>query len=217
MALDRGIIDQQLKALGESASWWDHRELRDLPSVLNADEEILAISRGKAARPRWLHRSWLIVITDARLICLRSARGSGWRQLELSAHQAERVALRVGLFRGRVLIATPGRTYRLLVPRADVYKLLAAVSSWGIPGKEPLSGFGPTRMARRLFDHVLALPTVALSPDAASGARQRVIPPPPNPRVEVLEDEVQQLRQQVDFLEQLLRERHQSQSAHDSA
>jgi hypothetical protein len=52
MGMDRGRIDQQLEALGEGSRWWDVRELRDLPAVLDADEEILAIARGKLARVR---------------------------------------------------------------------------------------------------------------------------------------------------------------------
>ena len=208
MPLDRGIIEQQLQAIGESPTWWDERELRDLPAVLHADEQILAISRGKLARPRFMHRSWLFVVTDQRLVCVRSARRSSWRQLELRAHNAERVALRVGLFRGRVLIATPDRTFRLLVPRPDVYKLLQAISSWGVPGKEALAGFGPTRVARRLFDHVLALPAAAVDPGSVNNnTRRRLAPSAAEARVETLESEIQELRKQVDFLEQLLRER----------
>ena len=57
MPVDRGAIDQQLRALGE-ASRWNERELRDLPAVLHADETILAISRGKLARLRWMRRSF---------------------------------------------------------------------------------------------------------------------------------------------------------------
>ena len=126
MPIDRGTIDQQLRALGET-SRWDERELRDLPTVLHSDETILAISRGKIARLRWLRRSWLIVVTNERLLCLRSS-GRSWRQLEVSASQIARVALRIGVFRGRVIVLTTGSTYRLLVPRWDAYKLLTALS-----------------------------------------------------------------------------------------
>ncbi|MGH7446291.1 MAG: PH domain-containing protein, partial [Longimicrobiales bacterium] len=110
MPIDRGIIDQQLQALGESSHWWDHRELRDLPAVLDAGEQILALARGKIARVRWLRRSWLIVVTDRRLLCQRSAGRTGWRQLEVSALQFTRVAIRVGVFHGRVLLTAGGQT-----------------------------------------------------------------------------------------------------------
>jgi hypothetical protein len=207
MPVDRGAIDQQLRALGE-ASRWNERELRDLPAVLHADETILAISRGKLARLRWMRRSWLIVVTSERLLCLRSS-GRSWRQLEVSASQIARVALRIGVFRGRVIVVTMGNTYRVLVPRADAYKLLAAISSIAQSGEQAISGFGPTRVARRVIDHMLAMPAAALDPQPAGPPVQRILPDPARERrLDMLEEQVQQLQQQVDFLEQLLRERH---------
>lgn len=211
MPIDRGLIDQQLLALRESSQWWDEREFRDLPAVLHSDERILALSRGKIARLRWLRRTWLIVVTDRRIVCLRSAGRTGWRQLEVAAGQIERAALRVGLFRGRVLVVAGGQTFRLLVPRADAYKLMTALSTLGSHAKDTFTGFGPTHLVRRVMDHVLALPAAAFDP---AGPRQIQAPPAPpivaEHRVQSLEEEVQELRQQVDFLEQLLRQRHPS-------
>lgn len=194
-----------MSALGESARW-DQRELRDLPAVLHADEHILAISRGKIARVRMMRRSWLIVITDQRLLCIRSS-GRTWRQLEVPASQISRAALRIGLFRGRVIVVTTAHTYKLLVPRADAYKLLEALSSLASNGEQAIS-FGPTRIVRRVVDHVLAMPAAAMNPNA-----KLPVPRPPvdssvrDRRIDLLEEQVQQLQQQVDFLEQLLRER----------
>jgi hypothetical protein len=75
-----------------------------------------------------------------------------------------------------------------------------------------------------MIDHVLALPAVALGPDTPSArppdpdpARGRALPPAVQSAVEdrlqSLEHEVQELRQQVEFLEQLLRQRHAASSA----
>jgi hypothetical protein len=209
MPIDRGIIDHQLQALGESSRWWDRRELRDLPAVMDHDEQIMAISYGKLGRVRLMRRPWLIVVTSRRLLCLRSAAGrASWRQLEVSADQIARVALRVGLFRGRVLIVAEGSMYRLLVPRLDAYKLLNALSTLGTPRDEALLGFGPTRMIRRVLDHVLALPAAAVNPHPPRPLPVIAVTHAADQRVQVLEDEVQELRQQVEFLEQLLRERH---------
>jgi hypothetical protein len=208
MSIDRGILDQQLKALGESPRWWEQREFRDLPTVLHADERVLAISRGRVARIRWLRRTWLIVVTDRRLVCLRSARRTSWRQLEVGADQIERVALRIGPLHGRVVVATRGRTHRMLVPRPDGYKLSSALSALSAPAREAPSALRPTLMVRRVIDHVLALPAAAFGPDTAPAA-PAALPPPPGAleaqeRIHALEDEVDELRQQVVFLEQLL-------------
>jgi hypothetical protein len=119
------------------------------------------------------------------------------------------VALRVGVFRGRVIVLTTGDTYRLLVPRRDAYKLLTALSSLATSGEQAISGFGPTRIARRVIDHVLAMPAVALEPESQK-LPARALPDVAgrDRRMDMLEEQVQQLQQQVDFLEQLLRERH---------
>jgi hypothetical protein len=213
MPIDRGVIDQQLLTLRESSHWWDQREFRDLPAVLHADEHIIALSRGKLARFR---RKWLIVVTDRRLVCMRSAGGTGWHQLEVSAEQIERAALRVGPFRGRVLVVAGGQTYRLLVPRQDAYKLMTALSDLGTHANDALTGFGPARMVRRVMDHVLALPAAALNPGVPVRVAVTTDTSATDRRFQALEDEVQELRQQVDFLEQLLRERHPSIGSEES-
>lgn len=217
MAIGRGVIDQQLEELGEGMRWRDQRELRDLAAVLNADERLLAIARGKLARTR-LSRSWLIVVTNARLLCLRTTGRATWAQLEVPAGQIARVALRVGPFRARVRVVAGGHRYRLLVPRADAYKLMSALSS--IAPKTAGPGVRPARMVTRIVDHMLALPAVALGPAPAVPAAAPAPPAPRAPdagandadateaRIQLLEEQVQQLQQQVDFLEQLLRERH---------
>jgi hypothetical protein len=208
MPIDRGALDQQLQEIGEATRWWNQREMRDLPAVLNSTEQIAAIARGRVARVRVLRRTWLIVVTDDRLLCLRSARNKGWRQIEVNGAHISRVSLRIGPFKGRVIVVADGQTYKLLVPRADAYKLNSALMQMGAVGNPSLTGFGPTRAVRNMIDHVLALPAVALGPAAT--------PLPPAPTVDMnaidqrfnrLEVEVQQLREQVEFLEQLLRER----------
>lgn len=210
MPLDRGLIDQQLQALRETPQWWDLRELRDLPAVLHADERILAISRGKVGRIRWLRRSWLIIVSDQRLLCIRSG-SSTWRQLEIRGPQIARTALRVGLFRGRVIVQAGALTLKLLVPRADAYKLVNALARLGTPPDEAFSGFAPTRVVRRVMDHVLALPAAALEPGPMPASAPR-LPPADyarvDQRVQAMEDELHELRRQVDFLEDLLRQRH---------
>jgi hypothetical protein len=208
MPIDRGVIDQQLQALGESPRWWEQREFLDLPAVLQADERMLAIARGKVARLRWLRRTWLIVVTDRRLVCLRSAGRSTWRQLEVNAGQITRVRLRIGPFHGRVIIEARSGKVRLLVSRLAGYRLSTALSTLSVPPREMVSGFRPARIARRVLDHVLALPAVALSPEMPGTPRPAPPALPPSPeateRIHALEDEIEELRQQVRFLEQLL-------------
>jgi hypothetical protein len=76
---------------------------------------------------------------------------------------------------------------------------------------ETIPSFRPGLMVRRVIDHVLALPAVALNPE---GPRPPApLPPPANKgvsdeHVHALEAQLDELRQQVDFLEQLLHQQH---------
>jgi hypothetical protein len=209
MSIDRGVIEAQLEDIGEGSRWWDKREMRDLPEVLHADERILAISRGKVARIRVVGRPWLILVTDRRLLCMRSGAHGGWRQFEVPARQLGRVSLRVGPFRGRVRVDTASSSYRMLVPRDEAYRLERALSGIVPPAKPSGSGFEPGRMVRRVIDHVLALPAAALGPDVNGEAPpRRQESRESDERLEALEAEVEGLREQVEFLEELLRQRH---------
>ena len=62
-----------------------------------------------------------------------------------------------------------GRTYRLLVPRPEAYRVRNALSNLGTAAERP-ARLAPTRMVHRMIDHVLALPAVALGPDPAQPA-----------------------------------------------
>ncbi|HSJ25966.1 MAG TPA: hypothetical protein VK929_14915 [Longimicrobiales bacterium] len=213
MPIDRGTVDLQLEALGGSSSWWNERELRDLPNVLVPGERILSIARGKLGRLRWFRRSWLVVATDRRLLCLRSERKAGWRQFQVRAEEIRRAALRVGPFRGRVLAHTATDTWRVLLPRSEAYDLHQALSDIASPAAPSSNGGSPRRMVARVVDHILAFPAAAMEPDRPR--RQVPVPAPlPQPlpdavteRMETLEEETDELRRQVSFLEQLLKER----------
>lgn len=209
MPLDRALIEQQLAALGEPAQWWERREMRDLPSAMNADERIQAIAVGRLKRVSW-RREWLIVVTNERLICLQRGNRMGRRQLDLHASEITDVTERVRVFRTRLIVRAYGEVYRLRVKRADAHKLNAALGQLVQPRERPAAARRtPAVMAQRVIQHMLELPGVALD----NTPRPRALPAPafdPAPlerRLQLLEDEVQRLQQQVDFLEDLLQQR----------
>jgi hypothetical protein len=216
MPIDRSTLERQLDELGGSSHWWNERELRDLPAILQHDEQVLAVARGKVGRLRFLRRSWLIVVTDTRLLCIRSSRRFGWRQFEIGAEHMRRVTLRIGPFRGRVRVESAGETLKLLLPRMDAYEVHRSLNILAEPAAQLAARPGARRVMRRVVDHILAFPAVALEPEttkrrAAAPPQQPQLPAPPSPqvteRMESLEEETEELRQQVEFLEQLLRER----------
>jgi hypothetical protein len=104
-----------------------------------------------------------------------------------------------------------GYTYRLLLPRPDAYKVSSALATIGPTPRDSMPSFRPTIMARRVIDHVLALPAVVLQP--TTPRQELPVPakqadPAVEEHVEALEGQIDQLRQQVDFLEQLLHQHH---------
>ncbi len=219
MPLDRGTIEQQLEALGESSRWWERRELRDLPTAMHADERILAIALGKVSRSRrpGFARQWLLLVSNARLLCLQPAKGMSRRQLDLPASQITGLSVRPRLFRTRVIVVSHDVKYRLRVTRADGFKLFAALSNIMPVRPDSLAGRGPGIMVQRVVRHILALPTAALQPEA-----KPVAPSPPfdpttlERRLQLLEDDVQRLQQQVDFLEDLLDQRSNLMAQHET-
>ena len=207
MPLDRGTVEQQLQAIGEGSRWWEQLELRDLPDALHANENIRAIAVGAIWREMMIRRNWLIVVTDQRMLALRSGRKMMRKQLELTGNDITRVSMRMGPFNAQIKILASGSKIRIKVKRPEGYKLLNALSLLTPRREEPIKA-GLGSMAGRVIQHVLDLPTAALHP----GERvQAALLPAPDPmteqRIQALEDQVQRLQQQVDFLEALLRQR----------
>lgn len=208
MPLDHSSIERQLAGLGEPTTWWERRELRDLPSALNADEEIRAIALGKLQRRGILQREWLIVVTNGRLLCLQTGKRMGRRQLDLHAGQITDVSIRTRVLRAIVIVRAYDGAYRLRVRRSDAVKLVAALSQLMQPReRRAVTNATPTVMVGRVIRHMLALPS------AAVGDEPPLIPAPPkipqdvDARLQLLEDQMQRLQQQMDFIEELLQQR----------
>ncbi len=207
MPLDHAIIEQQLAALGEPSSWWERRELRDLPSALHADEQIRAIALGRLLRTGWL-RDWLFVVTNQRLICLQTDKHMGRRQLDLHAGQLTDVSIRTRVLRAIVMVRAYGEAYRLRVRRSDAVKLVAAISQLMQPRERPpVANPTPGVMVGRVIRHMLALPYAAVEDANALPAKAAQLSPDVGARLQQLEDQMQRLQQQMDFIEELLQQR----------
>jgi hypothetical protein len=211
MSIDRGAIDEQLRAIGENAAWWEHRDFRMLPEILHPEERILGLSRGVLARwpvPRLLPTGkWLIVVTSERLICLRQER-FGRKQLELRLDQVTAMTHRTGLRGARVALYTPLQRCRLRLSRADAFRMIGILAPFVARQQLELSRTGADVI--RLPSPSRGLTTLPIlgwlsgardyAPDGVT--REQMI------RVEAtvdrLEKEVERLQQQVDFLENLL-------------
>ncbi|MBV9772634.1 MAG: hypothetical protein JO040_01710 [Gemmatimonadetes bacterium] len=204
MPVDRSAIDGQLREIGEGERWWEQREFRDLPYILNSDESIHGIVNGKLLgprRPRLLPSArWLIVATSQRLICLRKER-FGRQQVDVPLSQVTGLR-QVSRVRGvQLTLDTPQGRYRLRISREDAFRFLGALAPLVSKSAAGANAALPAASGRLsgLFSRVSMLP--AADPVTRDDlARVEAT-------VERLEGEVERLRQHVEFLEDLLEKR----------
>jgi hypothetical protein len=209
MPIDRGAIDAQLREIGEGDRWWEHREFRDLPHILHADEQIKGLASGKlltARRPRLrMMGSWLFVTTNLRLIALKQERFAR-KQIEVAAGQVMRVRPSNRLRSCQIVVETPQRKYRLRVPKAEAFRFAGSLATL-IPNApaQPLA----IEADSWFMGTMAALPGVAGLVERVSGAGQDYVSRAHFERleltVETLQNEMERLRHQVSFLEDLLR------------
>lgn len=216
MAVDRSTIDGQLRQIGEGDRWWEQREFRDLPYILNADERIHGIVNGKLfgpRRPRVMPAAhWLFVATDQRLICLKRER-VGRGQVDIRLDQILHLQHGSRLRGVQIVLDTPQRRYRIRVSKGDAFRFIGALTPLlmrGLPapaeGATPAplllpapaaqAGSGLTGFFSRMTGSVPAADYVM------RGELERVVA-----TVERLERELERTQQHVEFLENLLQSR----------
>lgn len=209
MPIDRGAIDAQLREIGEGDRWWEHREFRDLPHILHADEQIKGIASGRllsSRRPRLgVLGSWLFITTSQRLIALKQERFAR-KQIEIASGQVIRIHPSNRLRSCQIVVETPQRKYRLRVPKAEAFRFAGSLSSL-----MPATPAQPLALEADswFMGTVAALPGVAGLVERVSGPGQDYTSRAHVERlemtVETLQNEVERLRQQVSFLEELMR------------
>ncbi|HEU0053605.1 MAG TPA: hypothetical protein VFQ39_10525 [Longimicrobium sp.] len=209
MPLDRGALDTQLREIGEGDRWWEFREFRDLPHILHVDEKIQGLTSGRVLggwRPkiRPVGR-WLIVATNLRLICLKQDRFAR-RQIELAAGQITRIYGSSRLRTYQIVVETPQRRVRLRIPKDDAFRFAAVLDPLvAVPPVHRVEGGAAPRPLLPGIGALAALPGMRglgrPSPDEfASRAHADRL----EAAVEHLQNDVERLRQQVAFLEDLL-------------
>lgn len=207
MPVDRGAIDAQLKDIGEGERWWEQREFRDLPYILNPDERIHGLVNAKlrrGLRPRVLPRpQWLVVATNQRLICLKRQR-VGRQQMDILLGQITRMWHTTRLRGVYITLDTPHARHRLRVLKADAFRFIGALGALLAQAQPTLAGGGatqwlpapPTGRISRLLGGFPSLP----APEYVTRADFDQV----KAEVERLEMEMERMRQHVEFLENLV-------------
>ena len=134
MSVDRIVIDEQLRALGESVAWWDESEFRELPRVLWEGERIAGLAKGalgSTERRRRLpgaRRNWLFVATDRRILCLQQE-GLARREIDIEKYEINRLSQRYRLKEVRINISTRSMGFQLRIPRLYADQFTEAVNA----------------------------------------------------------------------------------------
>jgi hypothetical protein len=124
MPVSRQIVDAQLDAIGDFHHFFTRREVSFLPEVLAASEIIHGMSSGL-----YEGKTWLIVITDLRLIFLDRGLLYGLKQTDLPLSQISSISHKTGLFFGEIQVSTSsGTTTIARVNKRDVIKICSIIS-----------------------------------------------------------------------------------------
>jgi len=124
MAVDKKIVDEQIKKLGDFDQWFTKKEIRYLPEILDEDEEIKAMTSG-------VHEgnTWLIVVTTRRLLFLDKGMIYGLKQMEMPLAQITSVSHKTGLMFGEIEVDTAGGKKKIeTISKKDVPKVAKIIS-----------------------------------------------------------------------------------------
>ncbi|MFC1807880.1 PH domain-containing protein [Candidatus Omnitrophota bacterium] len=101
MPLDVNIVAEQIKQLGDFHEYFTKKEIAYLPSILNEGEKIHAMTSGL-----YEGNTWLIVVTNNRLVFLDKGMIYGLKQVELPLYQISGIAHKTGIAFGKIEIST---------------------------------------------------------------------------------------------------------------
>ena len=103
MAVDKEVVEQQLKKLNSAKILGVGKELKHLHEVINKGENILGHTRGF-----YNGNTWLICITDRRVVFLDKGMIYGMKQAEIPLKNVSSVNYETGILGGNLTITAGG-------------------------------------------------------------------------------------------------------------
>ncbi len=124
MPVTKEIIDEQLKRLGNVNQWFTRKEIKYLPEVIDESETICAITSGL-----YNGNTWLIVVTQKRVLFLDKGMLYGLKQVEIPIKQISGITHHVGLVLGKIEVASSG-TIKVIeaIKKEDVGRVAYVIS-----------------------------------------------------------------------------------------
>jgi len=117
-------INKQLAALGEFSIFFTKKEIKYLPNVLREDENVKALSSGLVDG-----NTWLIVVSDQRLLFLDKGMLYGLKQMEMNYEKVSAVSHSMGLLLASLIVSTSGGIKKIdSIPKNDAPKISNLIS-----------------------------------------------------------------------------------------
>lgn len=124
MPVDRKIVQQQLDALGDFYKFFTSKEIRYLPEILAENETIHGLTSGM-----YEGKTWIIVITDMRMLFLDKGMLYGLRQIDMPLSQISSISHKSGLFFGELQVSTASGAKCIgSIAKRDILKLCSIIS-----------------------------------------------------------------------------------------
>jgi len=124
MPISKDQLKTQLDALGDFHRFFTAPELRYLPDILSDGEKVRAITSGL-----YEGKTWLVVITNRRMIFLDKGFLYGLRQLDMPLSQISTVSHKSGMFFGELQVSTSAGTKSIgSIPKKDILKLTSIIA-----------------------------------------------------------------------------------------
>lgn len=150
MGVDASMVDSQIKALGDFHQWFTKKEIQHLPEVLSPGETIKALTSGF-----YEGNTWLVTVTDQRILFLDKGMLFGLKQVELPLRQISSISHKTGLMFGELHIATSsGKSLIKNIPKGEAAKIASIISSLvrsaHAPSVQPSTQSAPADVASQL-------------------------------------------------------------------
>lgn len=124
MPVDKKIVDDQIRALGEFDNFGTKKEVASLHEILTPDETIVGLCSGLMD-----NETWLVAVTNQRIILLNKGMLYGLKQIEYPIEQIKSVSHSTGMVFGEILIDTGGQVKKIdNVMKTAVPKIAGLIS-----------------------------------------------------------------------------------------
>lgn len=135
------VLDRVAKETGDSQLWAStKKEMHHLPAILAANEQLLAFTSGLMGG-----NSWLIALTDRRVIFLDKGLLYGLKQVTIDLDKVNAVSGTTGLVFGKIFIEDNASQRQIKnVPRGSVLKFTNKVND-AIEARKSLTQGGTVR------------------------------------------------------------------------